>query len=78
VVVDAGSHYVLIAGDASYQERYMLEGRIDGVAVDARLHHDSTRRIRELCKRKSTITQFAHDPHSARRLEEKTFTITDD
>lgn len=75
VVVDAGTHYVLIAGDASYQESYMLEGRVDGVAVDAKLHHDSTRRMRELCKRKSTITQFAHDFDSAKRLEEKIFTI---
>ncbi|HDC0046895.1 TPA: N-acyl homoserine lactonase family protein [Escherichia coli] len=33
VIVDTGDYYVLIAGDASYQESYMLEGRIDGVAV---------------------------------------------
>ncbi|NEG87916.1 MBL fold metallo-hydrolase (plasmid) [Pantoea agglomerans] len=75
VVVDAGSHYIMIAGDASYRESYMLEGRIDGVAVDATLHHDSTRRMRELCKRKPTITQFAHDFDSAKRLEEKIFTL---
>ncbi|KEY40430.1 Zn-dependent hydrolase (plasmid) [Pantoea agglomerans] len=65
----------MIAGDASYRESYMLEGRIDGVAVDATLHHDSTRRMRELCKRKPTITQFAHDFDSAKRLEEKIFTL---
>jgi hypothetical protein len=77
-VVDTGTHYVLIAGDAAYQESYMLEGRIDGVAVNGKLHHDSTRRMRELCKRKPTITQFAHDCDSAKRLEQKIFTIVSD
>lgn len=68
VVVETDKHCVLIAGDASYNEAAMLEGQLDGVAVSAALHHDTTRRMRELCSRRSTITQFAHDLKSAARL----------
>ncbi|WP_434670976.1 N-acyl homoserine lactonase family protein (plasmid) [Klebsiella sp. B345] len=75
VIIDMGEYYVLIGGDASYQESYLLAGKLDGVAVDGRLHHDSTWRMRELCKRKPVITQFAHDFESARRLENKIFTV---
>ena len=74
VVVDQGDHYVLIGGDASYCEDYLLKGQIDGVCIDGTLHHDSTRRIRELCRRKPTITQFAHDEQSEHRLQNRVFT----
>lgn len=49
VIVDMGDHYILIAGDASY---------------DGTLHRQSTAKMRELCRRKPTITQFAHDMES--------------
>lgn len=75
VVVDMGDHYVLLAGDASYTEESMLKGVVDGVAVDADLHNDSTRRMRVLCQRKPTITQFAHDENSGHRLANKVFTV---
>lgn len=61
VIVDQGQHYVLIGGDASYCEAYMLNGQIDGVCMDGALHRQSTAQMRELCRRKPTITQFAHD-----------------
>ena len=75
VIVDMGDHYVVIGGDASYCEEYLLKGEIDGVCVNGTLHHESTVKIRELCRRKPTITQFAHDDESALRLREKRFTV---
>lgn len=74
VIVDQGDHYILIAGDASYCEEYMCKGEIDGVAVDGALHRQSTAKMRELCKRKPTITQFAHDEQSEHRLNNHLFT----
>jgi N-acyl homoserine lactone hydrolase len=68
VIVELDDHCVLIAGDASYSEQAMIEGQVDGVAFSASVHHDTTRRLRELCKRRPTITQFAHDPKSLERL----------
>ncbi|WP_242650080.1 hypothetical protein [Rodentibacter trehalosifermentans] len=67
-------HYVLIGGDASYSEEYMLNGDIDGVCIDGEKHKASTAKIREFCKRKPTITQFAHDFDSEKRLKRKIFT----
>jgi glyoxylase-like metal-dependent hydrolase (beta-lactamase superfamily II) len=77
VIVETNSHCVLIAGDAAYDEQILLGGGVDGVAHSAGLHHDSTRRLRELCKRRPTITQFAHDPESAKRLASATVTRAD-
>jgi glyoxylase-like metal-dependent hydrolase (beta-lactamase superfamily II) len=74
VVVETGDHCVLIAGDASYDEKALLDGSVDGVAQDARLHRDSTRRFRDLCKLRPTITLFAHDPDSVKRLGPSIFT----
>lgn len=74
VIVDQGDHYVLIGGDASYCEQYMKKGEIDGVAIDGNLHRQSTQKMRELCQRKPTITQFAHDPDSEYRLKNRVFT----
>lgn len=76
VILDLDDHCVLIAGDASYSEAAMLQGVVDGIAWDRKLHRDSTRRIRELCRRRRTITQFAHDPDSAARLTALRFTAS--
>ena len=74
VIVETDGHCVLMAGDAAYDEQALLRGGVDGVAQSVSLHHDSTRRLRELCGRRPTITQFAHDPESARRLASATTT----
>ncbi|MGZ8178750.1 N-acyl homoserine lactonase family protein [Williamsia sp. SKLECPSW1] len=78
VIVTMDDHRVLIAGDASYSESSMLRGELDGVARDAHAHRESTRRMRELCRRGDTITVFAHDPDASRRLEDLVFTVPDD
>jgi glyoxylase-like metal-dependent hydrolase (beta-lactamase superfamily II) len=77
VIAETDSYCVLLAGDAAYDEQTLLSGSVDGVAQSAPLHHDSTRRIRELCRRRPTVTQFAHDPESAKRLASATVTRVD-
>nr|WP_314740552.1 hypothetical protein [uncultured Haemophilus sp.] len=64
----------LTAGEASYCEEYMSNGVLDGVAVNEVEHKKSTVNLRELCRRKPTITQFAHDEKSEYRLANKIFT----
>lgn len=75
VIIDMTDHYILIGGDASYSEADMLTGNIDGVCIDSKLHQQSTAKMRELCQRKPTITQFAHDEKSEYRLKNKVFTL---
>lgn len=70
VVVDQGQHLVLIAGDASYSERALKEGVVDGVAQSEKLHRDTTRRLRELCERRPVVVVPTHDPEAPRRLAE--------
>ena len=68
VAIDTGERVALIAGDASYSERTLLDGVVDGVAEDAGAHRDSTARIRELCRRRDVVYLPTHDPESATRL----------
>jgi N-acyl homoserine lactone hydrolase len=68
VAVETGDSLVLIAGDAAYSEHALLAGVVDGVAQSTAAHRDSTHRLRELCRRRRVVTQFAHDPRSAERL----------
>jgi glyoxylase-like metal-dependent hydrolase (beta-lactamase superfamily II) len=77
VIAETDRHCFLIAGDAAYDEQTLLSGGLDGVAERASLHHDSTRRMRELCKRRPTVTQFAHDPESVKRLASEIVTTPD-
>ena len=74
VAVDTGERIVLIAGDATYSERSLLEGVVDGVAEDARAHRDSTARLRELCCRREVVFLPTHDPQSVTRFETRTAT----
>jgi glyoxylase-like metal-dependent hydrolase (beta-lactamase superfamily II) len=77
VIAETDGHCVLMAGDATYSEQGLLRGDVDGVAESALIHHDTTRRLRELCKRRPTVTQFAHDPESAKRLASAAVTRAD-
>jgi hypothetical protein len=77
VIAEMENHCVLIAGDAAYDEQTLLSRSVDGVAQSAALHHDSTRRLRELCRRRPTVTQFAHAPESAKRLASAAVTRAD-
>ncbi len=75
VVVEQDDHLVLITGDACYSERALQRGIVDGVAQSARLHRDTTRRLRELCTRRSVVVVPTHDPDGFRRLAETAPTV---
>jgi N-acyl homoserine lactone hydrolase len=62
-----GRPTVLLAGDASYTQQLMLEGAVDGVAVDERAAHDTLLRLQRLTRGDPTVYLPAHDPDSADR-----------
>lgn len=76
VAIDRDDHLVLLTGDATYSEKLLLRGAIDGVAEDPRRHRESTERIRELCARRRVIVVPTHDPEGAERLAKGKFTRT--
>ena len=67
VVMDGGITYFL-AGDASYNERSMLAGAIDGVSADDELAGRTLAAIRRLAWDYPTVYLPTHDPESAVRL----------
>ncbi len=68
VLVENEGRYALIAGDASYTERAMQEGIIDGVAASPYSARLSLSRIRVFCRHFPTAYLPAHDPESPARL----------
>jgi N-acyl homoserine lactone hydrolase len=62
-----GRPTVLLAGDASYTQQLMLEGAVDGVAIDERAAHDTLLRLQRSTRRDPTVYLPAHDPDSADR-----------
>lgn len=68
VVVEQPSHLVLLTGDATYSERALHAGVIDGVAQDGRAHRRSTALLRDLCARHSVVVAPSHDPGTPARL----------
>jgi glyoxylase-like metal-dependent hydrolase (beta-lactamase superfamily II) len=68
VVVEDGDRRVVLAGDASYTERAMLDGVIDGVSPDANQAADTLRRMRELVAEGPAVYLPSHDPEAPARL----------
>lgn len=58
---------LLLAGDASYTQQLMLDGVVDGVAVDERTARETLARIRRHTRGHPTVYLPAHDPGSADR-----------
>ncbi|MGO9700676.1 MAG: N-acyl homoserine lactonase family protein [Xanthobacteraceae bacterium] len=71
VVVTDGDQQIMLAGDASYLERTMLSGTIDGVSADETIAQSTLADIRSWCAQRPTIYLPAHDPKSAERLQEQ-------
>jgi glyoxylase-like metal-dependent hydrolase (beta-lactamase superfamily II) len=71
VVVDDGERLFVLAGDASYDEANLIDGRIDGVAGDEANAVDSLSRLRRLAADRPTIYLPAHDPQAAERLNRR-------
>lgn len=74
VAVEQGDHLVLLTGDACYSEAALLDGRLDGVAQEARAHRRSTARLRELCRRRAVVIVPSHDPEGIGRLAARALT----
>ena len=71
VLVDEGAHTLLLAGDTSYTQRNLVEGRADGVASvggGAAMAAATLRAIRAYAEARPTVYLPSHDPGSAERL----------
>lgn len=71
VLVEEGAQRVLLAGDASYTQRLMLEGAVDGVGPDEVAQRLTHARIRALAGEAPTVYAVAHDPHTRERIEDR-------
>ena len=70
VVEDQGATYFL-AGDASYDQRLMLAGRIDGISADDEVAGATLRAIGQFARSRRVVYLPTHDPESAARLAER-------
>jgi N-acyl homoserine lactone hydrolase len=69
VIVRDGDELIMLAGDASYLERTMLSGAIDGISPDEAVAQVTLTNIRKLCAKHPTIYLPTHDPQAAERLD---------
>jgi len=67
IVVDSSVTYFL-AGDASYNQRLMLAGTVDGVSADDNVAGSTLAAIRRFASDSPTVYLPTHDPESAMRL----------
>lgn len=70
LVVDDGLSYVL-AGDTSYSQALLLDGRADGVSPNPRLAEATLARILAYARIHPTVYLPTHDPDAAERLRHK-------
>jgi glyoxylase-like metal-dependent hydrolase (beta-lactamase superfamily II) len=68
VVVEEERQALLFAGDTAYSEALMLEGAIDGIALNERAARDTLRRIQEFTRQRPVVYLPSHDPDAERRL----------
>ena len=68
IVADDGDTTYFLAGDASYDERLMLAGKLDGVSADERVTTATLDAIRNFVRSRPTVYLPTHDPQAAARL----------
>jgi glyoxylase-like metal-dependent hydrolase (beta-lactamase superfamily II) len=71
VIVEDGDTAIFLAGDTSYTERTMLDGRIDGVSPNESDAAATLAAIRRFAATRPTVYLPSHDPEAARRLERR-------
>jgi N-acyl homoserine lactone hydrolase len=69
VVLQEDGQSVFFAGDTSYTQALMLEGAIDGVALDERAARETLDRIREFTRQQPVVYLPSHDPEAGVRLD---------
>jgi glyoxylase-like metal-dependent hydrolase (beta-lactamase superfamily II) len=68
-VLVQGSASALLAGDTSYTQGLLLEGKVDGVSPDEEVSRATLGRIRDLGDERPLVYLPSHDPESEARLE---------
>lgn len=68
-VLVQGSPSVLLAGDTSYTQGLLLEGKVDGVSPDEEVSRATLGRIRDLGRERALVYLPSHDLESEARLE---------
>jgi N-acyl homoserine lactone hydrolase len=68
VLVQLGDTTLFLAGDTSYNEHLMLDGRVDGVSPDEGVSGATLDAIGRFAQARQTIYLPTHDPQSAVRL----------
>jgi len=68
VLAQVGDTTLFIAGDTSYNEHLMLDGRVDGVSPDEGVSGTTLDAIGRFAQERQTIYLPTHDPQSAVRL----------
>lgn len=68
VVVRGGNATRFLAGDASYDQRLLLDGRPDGVSASPGVAAETMRRISSFAGTEPLVYLPSHDPESADRL----------
>jgi N-acyl homoserine lactone hydrolase len=68
-VLVQGSPSVLLAGDTSYTQRLLVEGKVDGVSPNEEVSRATLGRIRDLARERPLVYLPSHDSESEARLE---------
>jgi glyoxylase-like metal-dependent hydrolase (beta-lactamase superfamily II) len=70
-VVVAGTPSFFLAGDTSYTERLLLEGKVDGVSPDIKIARRTLNQIVTLAEEQPLVYLPSHDPESLFRLQQQ-------
>lgn len=68
VILLEGEMSICFAGDTSYTQKLLLEGKIDGVSVSEQAARQTIERLQAYTRSTPTIYLPSHDPASAERL----------
>lgn len=67
-VLVQGSPSIFLAGDTSYTQSLLIEGKVDGVSPNEEVSRATLSRIGELARERPLVYLPSHDPESASRL----------
>jgi N-acyl homoserine lactone hydrolase len=70
-VVVCGTPSFFLAGDTSYTERLLLDGKVDGVSPDLAIARRTLSQILAFAEEQPLVYLPSHDPESAVRLEQE-------
>jgi len=71
VIVEEDGQVLFLAGDTSYTQQLMLDGKVDGVTQDPAVARRTHAAIRQFASERPTVYLPAHDPESGARFRER-------